>query len=135
MWSSLPWVPGMYQHVTPSGPKAGPWERLAISAKLKLFLPLRNQEGSGFLDHCSPGFISMANTCRMALTGTWKRKPIRLGRGCGEGLRHGVLDFSFCNCPLLTSKVGQVGPPSRGLSFPTCEMGIRILAYLPMTVL
>ena len=43
-------------------------------------LPSWKQEGPGFLDDPSPSFISTAIICRMALR-TWKRTPIRLGRG------------------------------------------------------
>lgn len=48
-----------------------------------------------------------------------------------DGLWHGVLHFFSCTCPLLTSEVGQVRPPSWGLSFPTCEMGVRNTCLSP----
>ena len=161
MQVSLPWAPGVYQHVTPCGglPRPSPgdlpdpgieslslpspalaggffttsatWEAPGLRqtprktgnfCKEESVLPSWKQEGPGFLDHRSPSFISTAITCRMALIRSWKRIPVRLGRGHGKGLRHGVLHFSF--------RVGQARPPSWGLSLPTNEMMIRTLAYL-----
>lgn len=116
-------VQSLCQHGRQRGPKAGPWEILAVSAKEKLFPALshasllapchphpRTRKG---LDSSlpSPNLISTAITYRMV---------------CGMEF------YTFsCNCPLLTSEVGQVRPPSWGLSFPTCEMGVKNTCLSP----
>lgn len=68
------------QHVRQKGPKAGPWEILAVSLKEKLFPALsrasllslsplppspQDQDGSQFLTPLSPNPISTAITYRM----------------------------------------------------------------------
>lgn len=124
------WAPELKHHavwpvlgtwdVTPCRPKVSPWERLAISAKEKLFFPPWNQEGPGFLHLPSPSFISTAIACGMALKGTWERKSLRPNNRLQDsGMQAEHWGWERLDCPVPLRLKVPVSPKATALTVDT----------------